>query len=42
MTGAVDFGGRRPGEDGMLVEGVDFDKILALLSLKMLFSIIAV
>ena len=36
MTGAVDFRGRRPSKDGMLVEGVDFDKILALLPLKML------
>ena len=38
MTGAVDFRGRRPrsSKDGMPVEGVDFDKILALLPLKML------
>ena len=36
MTDAVDFRGRRPSKDGMLVEGVDFDKILALLPLKML------
>ena len=36
VTGAVDFRGRRPSEDGMRVEGVDFDKILALLPLKML------
>ena len=36
VTGAVDFRGRRPSKDGMPVEGVDFDKILALLSLKML------
>ena len=36
VTGAVDFRGGRPSKDGMPVEGVDFDKILALLSLKML------
>ena len=36
MTGAVDFRGRRPGMDGMPVERVDFDNILALLPLKML------
>ena len=36
VTGAVDFRGRRPSKDGMPVEGVDSDKILTLLSLKML------
>ena len=36
MTGAVNFRGKRPGKNGMLVKGVDFDKILALLPLKML------
>ena len=36
VTDAVDFRGRRPGKDGMPVEGVDFGKILALLLLKML------
>ena len=36
MTGADDFRGRRPSKDGMPVEGVDFDKILALLPLKRL------
>ena len=36
VTGAVDFRGRRPRKDGMPVEGVDFDKTLALLPLKML------
>ena len=36
MTGAVNFGGRRPSKDRMPVEGVDFDKMLALLPLKML------
>ena len=36
MTGAIDFRGRRPSKDGMPVEGVDFDKILILLPLKML------
>ena len=36
MTGAIDFRGRRPSADGKLVEGVDFDKTLALLPLKML------
>ena len=35
VTGAVDFRGRRPGKDGMPVEGVYFDNILALLPLKM-------
>ena len=35
MTGAVDFRGRRPSKDGVPVEGVDLDKILALLPLKM-------
>ena len=38
MTDAVDFRSRRPrpGKDGMPVKGVEFDKILALLPLKML------
>ena len=36
LTGAIDFRGRRPSKDGMPVEGVNFDKILALLPLKML------
>ena len=36
VTDAVDFRGRRPSKGGMPVEGVDFGKILALLSLKML------
>ena len=36
VIGAVDFGDRRPSKDGMPLEGVDFDKILALLPLKML------
>ena len=36
VPGAVDFRGRRPGKDEIPVEGVDFDKILALLPLKML------
>ena len=36
VTGAVDFRDRRPSKDGMPVEGVSFDKILALLPLKML------
>ena len=36
VTGAVDFRGKRTSKDGMLVEGVDFDKILASLLLKML------
>ena len=36
VTGAVNFRGRRPSKDGKPVEGVDFDKILALLPLKML------
>ena len=36
VTGAVDFRGRRPSKGGMPVEGVDFDKVLALLHLKML------
>ena len=36
MTGVVDFRGRRPSKDRMPVEGVDFDKILALLPLEML------
>ena len=36
VTGAVDFKGKRTSKDGMSVEGVDFDKILALLPLKML------
>ena len=35
VTGAVDFRGRSPGKDGMPVEGVDFQKILALLPLKL-------
>ena len=38
VPGAVDFRGRRPSKDGMPVEGVDCDKILALLPLKMLIS----
>ena len=33
MTGAVDFRGQK---DGMPIEGADFDRILALLPLKML------
>ena len=36
VTGAVDFKGRRPSKDGMPVEEVYFDKILALLPTKML------
>ena len=36
VTGAVDFKGKRASNDGMPVEGVDFDKILALLPLKVL------
>ena len=37
MTGAVNFRARRPSEDGMPVERVDFDKILAfILPLRML------
>ena len=36
VTGAVDFRGKRTCKDGMPVEGVDFDKILALLPLNML------
>ena len=36
VTGAVDFRGKRTSKDRMSVEGVDFDKILALLPLKML------
>ena len=36
MTGTADFRGRRPRKDGMPVEGVDCDKILASLPLKML------
>ena len=36
VTGPVDFRGRRLSKDGMPIEGVDFDKILALLSLRML------
>ena len=36
VTGAVDFLCKRPDKDGMSVEGVDLDKILALLPLKML------
>ena len=36
VTGAVDFRDRMPSKDGMPVEGVDFDKILVLLPLKML------
>ena len=36
VTGAVDFRGKRTSKDGMPVEGVNFDKILALLPLKML------
>ena len=36
VTSAVDFRGRRPGKDGIPVEGVDLDKKLALLPLKML------
>ena len=36
VTGAVDFRDKRPSEEGMPVEGVDFDKIFALLPLKML------
>ena len=36
VTGAVDFRGRRSSNDGMPVEGVNFDKILALLPLTML------
>ena len=32
----VDFRGRRPSKDRMPVQGVDFDKILASLPLKML------
>ena len=36
VTGAVDFRGRRSCKDGMPVEAVSFDKILALLPLKML------
>ena len=36
VTGAVDFRCRRRSKDGMLVTGVDFDKILAFLPLKML------
>ena len=36
VTGAVDFGGKRTNKVRMPVEGVDFDKILVLLPLKML------
>ena len=36
VTGAIDFRGRRPSKDEIPVEGVDFDKILALLPVKML------
>ena len=36
VTGAVDFRDKRTIKDGMPVEGVDFDKTLALLPLKML------
>ena len=36
----MDFRGRRPGKDGMPVKGVDFGKILALLSLKMFLQFI--
>ena len=36
VTGAVDFRGKRTSKDGMSVEGVEFDKILALQLLKML------
>ena len=36
VAGVVDLRGRRPSKDGLPVEGVDFDKILALLPLKML------
>ena len=39
VTNAVDFRGRRPRKDRMPVEGVDFDKILALPPLKMLISL---
>ena len=35
VTGGVDFRGKRTSKDGMPVEGVDFDKILTLLPLKM-------
>ena len=39
MTGAVDFLGRRPRKDGMPVEGVDVDEILAfIMPLRMLIS----
>ena len=36
MTDAVDFTGKRTSKGGMRVEGADFDKILALLPLKIL------
>ena len=36
ITGAVDFRGKRTSKDRMPAEGVGFDKILALLPLKML------
>ena len=36
MGGAIDFQGRRPSKDGMPIEGVAFNKILALLPLMML------
>ena len=36
VTGAVDFRGKRVSKDGMPVEGVNFDKILALLPLMVL------
>ena len=39
VTGAVDFRHRRPSKDWMPVEGVGFDKILALLPLKRLISL---